>query len=62
MTSEERAYWQTKRRALLMEVAALDKLLESAQQVNDRPARVSVPADTTEPAPWPPSRRSERAS
>lgn len=62
MTPEERTYWQTLRRGLLMQVAAIDKLLESAQQPNDRPAREIVPAAATKPATWPPSRRSERAS
>lgn len=49
MTPEERRYLEITRRALLMQVAAIDKLLESAQQATDTPARESVPA-THEPA------------
>lgn len=51
MTPSERRCWETMRRGLLMQVAAIDKLLESAQQANDTPARASVPAEPHEPAP-----------
>lgn len=49
MTAEERRCWESMRRGLLMQVSAIDKLLESAQQHNDTPARESVPANN-EPA------------
>ena len=62
MTPAERQAYEEMRRGLLMAARGIARLLESAQQANDRPARESVPAATTEPADWPPSRRSERAS
>lgn len=47
MTPEERSCWESMRRGLLMQVAAIDKLLESAQQT---PAPERDPATTHEPA------------